>query len=759
MSEGVWTAVRQESSSAAEEPYRPEIFVSDSLSSVQGTIRRRSSTASTLVFDTLHFQLGELISSRRPKSKYSTNELEIAIKDHLGGRSLDEYGRWIYYPWSGELVHLLPPGEFHELRTNRNRYKLTAVQQETLSKKTIAIVGLSVGQATAITCVLEGVGGRFRLADFDTLSLSNLNRLRAKVTDIGLSKTVLAARQMFELNPYLDIEINSDGVNDANIQSFLNEGGKPDLIIEECDSLNIKVLVREVAKSLRIPVVMETSDRGMLDVERFDLEPERPIFHGLVGNLSSHSLKGLSTKAKVPFMLKLLNGMSPSLAGSLVEIEETISSFPQLGSAVTLGGAVATDTARRILLGQFTQSGRFFIDLDQLVSGDVLQQPPAPTVALTAAPDQADEGVSPSFCKARPEVLSKADITALVWNAVQAPSGGNSQPWRFVYKNDRLGCYLDASRTRAFLDFRQGASYLAIGAAIENLSLAASHLGFDLSLFPRSNDDDPLLVCAVEFVRNPDRRTPDLYRYITLRSTNRKKHRRTVFSETLIDGLKHSFESSSVRLSIVEQPEQLEALGNLIGETDRFLFQHDVLRQEMTSEIRWSPEAAARTRDGIDVETLEFDATDRAGFQLVSQSPVMRFLKEIGEGKSLESSAKKMVAASSAIGILSVAGSSSEDYFRGGRAFQRTWLTAAKLNLEMHPMTGLVYLLARFRQRDISAFSTQEVEWLASAEQRYFKLTAGPTGWTDVMLFRIGQGDPPSARSLRRNPQQVLQFE
>jgi hypothetical protein len=27
---------------------------------------------------------------------------------------------------------------------------------------------------------------------------------------------------------------------------------------------------------------METSDRGVLDVERFDLEPDRPIFHGLL---------------------------------------------------------------------------------------------------------------------------------------------------------------------------------------------------------------------------------------------------------------------------------------------------------------------------------------------------------------------------------------------------------------------------------------------------------------------------------------------
>ena len=53
-----------------------------------------------------------------------------------------------------------------------------------------------------------------------------------------------------------------------------------DLVIEECDSLDMKVRVREEARARGIPVLMETSDRGLFDVERFDVEPERPLFHG-----------------------------------------------------------------------------------------------------------------------------------------------------------------------------------------------------------------------------------------------------------------------------------------------------------------------------------------------------------------------------------------------------------------------------------------------------------------------------------------------
>ena len=58
-----------------------------------------------------------------------------------------------------------------------------------------------------------------------------------------------------------------------------------DLLIDESDSLDIKILVRERAKHFHVPVMMETSDRGMVDVERFDLEPERQILHGYLGGV------------------------------------------------------------------------------------------------------------------------------------------------------------------------------------------------------------------------------------------------------------------------------------------------------------------------------------------------------------------------------------------------------------------------------------------------------------------------------------------
>ena len=85
-------------------------------------------------------------------------------------------------------------------------------------------MGLSVGNAIALTLALEGVGGHLRLADFDRLELSNMNRIRAGVHEIGLPKVVLAARQIAEIDPYLGISILADGVTADNVERFLLGG-------------------------------------------------------------------------------------------------------------------------------------------------------------------------------------------------------------------------------------------------------------------------------------------------------------------------------------------------------------------------------------------------------------------------------------------------------------------------------------------------------------------------------------------------------
>src|SRR5262249_731915 len=149
------------------------------------------------------------------------SKLDAEIQATLAGALLHDYGRWVYYPWSGRLVHLLPPAEFRQLRLDRNRNKITRDEQARLARLTVGVVGLSVGNALALELALEGGCGHLKLADFDRLDLSNMNRIRAGVHDVGLTKTVLAARQIYEFDPYASLELFDAGLTDENIDPFL----------------------------------------------------------------------------------------------------------------------------------------------------------------------------------------------------------------------------------------------------------------------------------------------------------------------------------------------------------------------------------------------------------------------------------------------------------------------------------------------------------------------------------------------------------
>jgi molybdopterin/thiamine biosynthesis adenylyltransferase len=352
--------------SADREAWQPVLFEPGRRSDVDALGALLASGDVREVHDTIDEQLTELVRSREPACA-DPAEIRRKKDEQLAGLAAWEYGSWAWYPWSRRLVHVLPREEFRLVRTDRNRGKIERPEQRRLLGNRIGVIGLSVGNSAAVTFALEGVGGAYKLADFDEFSLSNLNRLRAGVHHLGVNKAVICARQMFEIDPYLDIEIHRDGLTEHTIADFFTGGNGPiDLLVEECDTPWVKIAAREYARDLGIPVVMDCNDRGMLDVERFDHEPDRPLLHGLLGDVKSVDMLECSREEKSDLVLAMVDAdrISPELAASFGQIGRTLSSWPQLASGVALGGALTCEAARRILLGRPCGSGRFYTDLE-----------------------------------------------------------------------------------------------------------------------------------------------------------------------------------------------------------------------------------------------------------------------------------------------------------------------------------------------------------------------------------------------------------
>jgi molybdopterin/thiamine biosynthesis adenylyltransferase len=322
----------------------------------------------SFVHDGILSQLKELIKTHHPSIQIDEQQYLELIQSHLNGIEISHYGVWIYYPWNQRIVHILDEEEFIAVRTNRNRNKITTEEQELLKTKKIGVIGLSVGQSIAATLVTERTCGEIRLADFDIAELSNLNRIRTGIHNLELNKAVIVAREIMEIDPFIKVKVFEDGFNESNMEAFFQHDGCLDLLIEVCDGLEAKLTSRFHAQKLKIPVVMDTNDRGMLDVERFDLEPERSILHGKLDHLITDGTIVVNEENRKKILMSILSydSLSERMKLSMTEIGKTINAWPQLASSVVLGGAITTDISRRILLNQHFQSGRFYVDLEEI---------------------------------------------------------------------------------------------------------------------------------------------------------------------------------------------------------------------------------------------------------------------------------------------------------------------------------------------------------------------------------------------------------
>lgn len=322
--------------------------------------------------DAFHGALRELFRIDNPRlSNFA------AKRSHQFKQFADQHknlGVWIYYPWCNKVVHCLPEELYFKVRTARNRNIITLEEQQKYRETKIGIAGLSVGSAILSALVVSGGPKVIKIADYDVIEVSNLNRIAAKLTDVGLNKAMVAARQVWELDPFADLRVWERGLNRRNLEDFIVGEPALKIFVDEMDNLGLKIFARQICKRRRIPVLMGTDngDAVILDVERFDLEPRRPIFHGSLKNIPLSKLRDIGFKKWLQLSTKIIGPeyMTERLQQSMLEIGKTIPAVPQLGPTASIAGAAVAFAVRKIASGREMPSGRYVISLEEKLIED-----------------------------------------------------------------------------------------------------------------------------------------------------------------------------------------------------------------------------------------------------------------------------------------------------------------------------------------------------------------------------------------------------
>lgn len=641
---------------------------------------------------------------------------------------LAEPSRWAYYPWRRAVVAVLGPRGYRAVRLDRNRNNITPAEQDRLATLRIGVAGLSVGHVIAHTLAAQGLCGNIRLADFDHLELSNLNRVPASVFDLGVNKACVAARRIAELDPYLPVEVLDAGLTVDTVDAFLDG---LDIVIEECDSLDMKAVLREGARARRIPVLMATSDRGLVDVERFDQEPQRPILHGLLGDLDIGLLPGMSSREKVPHILRHLEAerLSPRTAASLLEIDRTVSTWPQVASDVVLGASALAEGVRRIGLGEKLRSGRTRIDI-----GDALDH--------LNEPDMARHRPAPVDRHEQPELPGLAGIIAAA--ALRAPSGGNVQPWYVQAGSTDVTIDIAVQHTST-MDVGFRGSAVAVGAALMNARIAAAahHVLGPVSLAAQGNGSP--LRATVELTDGTDADLADLYRPMLERETNRHHGNPRPIDAATVDALTAAAHREGAQLHLIVERDDIAHAATILATSDRTRYLTPHLHDEMVSELRWPGDPDPDT--GIDVRSLELDAGDLAILDILRRADVMARLAQWNAGSALGEDTRDRISASSALAAITVPGRDLRDYARGGAAVELVWIIAQQRGLSVQPVSP-VFLYAHQRS-EFDELSPRFADELAQLQREFHELAGIPPERSAVLILRFAAGPAASVPSRR----------
>lgn len=350
------------------------------------------------VVDEIGRSVDELFDIDYPSQKDSRNQQDYeAYLAKLG--ELIEYGRWVYLPWTYQLVHFPPAADLRRLLSSRNRNLVNESEQQRLGQATVLVVGLSVGSNIVESIVQQGLAGTVILADKDSLDPTNLNRIRGSFADVGQHKVDLMAKKISSLDPYLKQIHYRDGLTQAILDGVLSSHDSV-VVVDEMDDLKLKLQLRQSCRARGVPVLMATDDGDdiLIDIERYDLDSSLPILHGRVPQeMIDHVLSGapISRREAGVIIGKHFVGseyVPLRMIESLFEVGKSLPSWPQLGGATALAGVVVAYCVKRIVLGQPLRQGRYLIGPDSTLNLDYDNQDY--NNQLTQARQALDKGLS-----------------------------------------------------------------------------------------------------------------------------------------------------------------------------------------------------------------------------------------------------------------------------------------------------------------------------------------------------------------------------
>ncbi len=322
----------------------------------------------------------------------------------------------------------------------------------------------------------------------------------------------------------------------------------------------------------------------------------------------------------------------------------------------------------------------------------------------------------------RLEATLSAQIRDLIGYAVLAPSGHNTQPWKFAVRGNTIQIIPDYARRLPAVDPQNRELWISLGCALENLALAAQVAGYmaDVS-YPTPGADHITIHLRPSSVVGPF----PLFEAIPHRQNNRSLYNGSAVPAAGLARTAAVKSDAGISTQIFIDSTHKEAIIEYIKAGDRRQFGDPAFVDELVSWIRFNKPEALHSQDGL--------YTRCTGNPDVPRWLGRHFLSAASAGRQADTSAKK-ARSSSGLLVISAASDDKQHWIETGRLYERVALTLTASGIQV-------------------AFLNQPAEVPALRLQLASHLGLGSA--LPQLILRLGYADP-LPHSLRRPLEDVL---
>lgn len=187
------------------------------------------------------------------------------------------------------------------------------------------------------------------------------------------------------------------------------------------------------------------------------------------------------------------------------------------------------------------------------------------------------------------------DFVEMIGYAIKAPSGHNTQPWKFNINEKSIEILPNYTKSLPVVDPDNRELFISLGCAAENLCISATSKAYDSKVCIADNG-----VIAIDLRKNELVKCDPLFDQITLRQTNRSVYNGRIISSDVLDTLKNITIEAGINIYFYGNgTEEFASISDFVVRGNVVQMQNRKFTDELKSWMRFNKKHQDKTNDGL----------------------------------------------------------------------------------------------------------------------------------------------------------------